>query len=349
MLAARQLEPFAEMPDRQVVFAVPFEVPAGEREALGQETGIAGLASETQGLGRVAHRLDDWPVDAASRLAPQGVAAGLAGRVADLDRDREGGVHGRQDLGDLVAPVVDVGQSEQRRHFLLPVAEPADEREGPLELRHRRVELGQDEEDAAELFVNAGQLPVARRRPRATGNLQSLRVVPARLRARERVRGAVTGENAVAKRFVPLLALDEVVRQLLVMLGEAIGIEVFNRAADRLMKLLPALDEQALVGDILDHRVLEDVGRLGQAPLLVDDLQRLQLLENSLQLARESRDPLEQPAQELTADHRGELHGALALLAEPDRKSTRLNSSHGYISYAVFCLKKKTNNVSLST
>src|SRR5271169_6953538 len=27
---------------------------------------------------------------------------------------------------------------------------------------------------------------------------------------------------------------------------------------------------------------------------------------------------------------------------KPDRKSTRLNSSHGSISYAVFCLKKKT-------
>src|SRR2546422_4233289 len=27
--------------------------------------------------------------------------------------------------------------------------------------------------------------------------------------------------------------------------------------------------------------------------------------------------------------------------APTDRKSTRLNSSHGYISYAVFCLKKK--------
>src|SRR2546422_5445072 len=26
---------------------------------------------------------------------------------------------------------------------------------------------------------------------------------------------------------------------------------------------------------------------------------------------------------------------------QKDRKSTRLNSSHGYISYAVFCLKKK--------
>src|SRR5207245_9295080 len=34
----------------------------------------------------------------------------------------------------------------------------------------------------------------------------------------------------------------------------------------------------------------------------------------------------------------------LALLGfQQDRKSTRLNSSHGSISYAVFCLKKKTN------
>src|ERR1041385_6535678 len=32
-------------------------------------------------------------------------------------------------------------------------------------------------------------------------------------------------------------------------------------------------------------------------------------------------------------------HGILLSLV--DRKSTRLNSSHGYISYAVFCLKKK--------
>src|SRR3989449_10884227 len=31
---------------------------------------------------------------------------------------------------------------------------------------------------------------------------------------------------------------------------------------------------------------------------------------------------------------------------EGDRKSTRLNSSHGYISYAVFCLKKKITSLS---
>src|SRR3712207_7001717 len=32
-----------------------------------------------------------------------------------------------------------------------------------------------------------------------------------------------------------------------------------------------------------------------------------------------------------------------------DRKSTRLNSSHANISYAVFCLKKKIHNLSLIT
>src|SRR2546430_11162144 len=32
-----------------------------------------------------------------------------------------------------------------------------------------------------------------------------------------------------------------------------------------------------------------------------------------------------------------------------DRKSTRLNSSHSQISYAVFCLKKKKHNAALSS
>src|SRR5205809_3518269 len=50
-----------------------------------------------------------------------------------------------------------------------------------------------------------------------------------------------------------------------------------------------------------------------------------------------------------------EIAEAYRVLSDPtaramyeDRKSTRLNSSHGYISYAVFCLKKK-NTISLTT
>src|SRR2546429_3757215 len=49
-----------------------------------------------------------------------------------------------------------------------------------------------------------------------------------------------------------------------------------------------------------------------------------------------------------SADDDARDHGAVRqerpvvqVLNPQDRKSTRLNSSHGYISYAVFCLKKK--------
>src|SRR2546422_1110763 len=43
------------------------------------------------------------------------------------------------------------------------------------------------------------------------------------------------------------------------------------------------------------------------------------------------------------------LVGIPAFIASADRKSTRLNSSHGYISYAVFCLKKKKNKNTIET
>src|SRR5256886_3946739 len=44
-----------------------------------------------------------------------------------------------------------------------------------------------------------------------------------------------------------------------------------------------------------------------------------------------------------TTPYGGDLQGCPAVVrgAERDRKSTRLNSSHSQISYAVFCLKKK--------
>src|SRR2546422_5623796 len=62
--------------------------------------------------------------------------------------------------------------------------------------------------------------------------------------------------------------------------------------------------------------------------------------ERDMRRARERHEALDHPlllALEMALD----LHVA----ARPDRKSTRLNSSHGYISYAVFCLKKKKNVV----
>src|SRR2546422_5303853 len=52
---------------------------------------------------------------------------------------------------------------------------------------------------------------------------------------------------------------------------------------------------------------------------------------------------LAEPVQPVVRAH-PQVRGAIRLIAQlntGDRKSTRLNSSHGYISYAVFCLKKK--------
>src|SRR2546427_9350179 len=69
-------------------------------------------------------------------------------------------------------------------------------------------------------------------------------------------------------------------------------------------------------------------------------------------LFRSHRDAERHDADVFFLDPLGLLHRRLPLLAAPrldhverveaeDRKSTRLNSSHSQISYAVFCLKKK--------
>src|SRR3712207_8704503 len=57
---------------------------------------------------------------------------------------------------------------------------------------------------------------------------------------------------------------------------------------------------------------------------------------------------LERAGEEVLAErpfveHELDVEGGLEALLDRDRKSTRLNSSHANISYAVFCLKKKKN------
>src|SRR2546422_11563102 len=54
-----------------------------------------------------------------------------------------------------------------------------------------------------------------------------------------------------------------------------------------------------------------------------------------------SKAPLQLLTVTVTAAELVVLPAASRAIAVRDRKSTRLNSSHGYISYAVFCLKKK--------
>src|SRR3712207_7233079 len=55
-----------------------------------------------------------------------------------------------------------------------------------------------------------------------------------------------------------------------------------------------------------------------------------------------------QRIQEHLEDHRRRQLAALGARRHRDRKSTRLNSSHANISYAVFCLKKKKKKTHLN-
>src|SRR3712207_7217630 len=69
-----------------------------------------------------------------------------------------------------------------------------------------------------------------------------------------------------------------------------------------------------------DAHVLEDVRHLGLG-------------------AREDVGPVEHEGRPAGLERQA--RGVLHRVGEVDRKSTRLNSSHANISYAVFCLKKK--------
>src|SRR5207244_7565974 len=68
--------------------------------------------------------------------------------------------------------------------------------------------------------------------------------------------------------------------------------------------------------------------------------------DKEIQPGLEYRYSVQTEDQARNASHR---LSALALPKVVDRKSTRLNSSHQIISYAVFCLKKKKKNISTKT
>src|SRR2546429_2026550 len=87
-------------------------------------------------------------------------------------------------------------------------------------------------------------------------------------------------------------------------------------------------------------------------PISLDPAEAMAELENATRLDAEQLEVSETIAQEIPligyvgGDEEGSDLGASSnepamIDPETDRKSTRLNSSHGYISYAVFCLKKQ--------
>src|SRR5215468_9194633 len=121
----------------------------------------------------------------------------------------------------------------------------------------------------------------------------------------------------ILERLLPILAVREVMRELLVVIRDPIRIELLERVGDGAMQRAAALAQEAVIGDVLDDRVLEDVRRLLQRPLLVDELEALQLAEQLLETLAHLRHATQQAHEELASDNRRDLHRALAVLTEP--------------------------------
>src|SRR3712207_7353876 len=73
-------------------------------------------------------------------------------------------------------------------------------------------------------------------------------------------------------------------------------------------------------------------------------------IENLLRVPTEKKAYVERALDDLVAMMKIEVNaeGRYRKSTAADRKSTRLNSSHANISYAVFCLKKKKNTMTVS-
>ena len=240
--------------------------------------------------------------------------------VSDLaaDPERLFGVRlgQRRMLGGEAQPV---GEREIHQGLGLgeAVALLSGHREHPVELGDGVRRPAHEPPDLPAPLIDVHDPPRRQRWRDARGDLEGLGVRIERRLVRECVLGAIPRADQVLEGLGPVLAVDEVMSQLLIVVGQPVRVQLLDGAADRPVQLPPALFQEAVVGHVLDHRVLEDVGGLGQEPLLVDDLQRLQLLEESLELPGQPGDALQQSLQELAADDRRELDGALAVLPEP--------------------------------
>src|SRR5690348_17833502 len=110
------------------------------------------------------------------------------------------------------------------------------------------------------------------------------------------------------------------------------------------------------MGDAADDRVQFGVGDFPRVSPFVAEYQRRLVVLEAQQVLREVQLHAGKPARarHLVGIHQhgfelaGGADAAELPYQRPDRKSTRLNSSHPSISYAVFCLKKKKNKTDVT-
>ena len=125
------------------------------------------------------------------------------------------------------------------------------------------------------------------------------------------------GLEQVVERTLPVLGTREVVGEHLVVLGESIRVQLLDGPPDESVQLPASLHEEGGVGHVLGQRVLEHVRQLGEAPALVDQLERGELAEEVLGPLPDPGEAVHEATGELPSDHRRELERPLGRLRQP--------------------------------
>ena len=126
------------------------------------------------------------------------------------------------------------------------------------------------------------------------------------------------GEAEILDGLGLIAAARIVVRQIREVIVQGRGIEELDGAPHILMQLLAALLEDRVVGDLLRERVLEDILDVGDRRLLVDELAKLEVGEETLELlVRVSGDGPGETEDELPAEDGKSLQERLLVVAQP--------------------------------
>ena len=92
---------------------------------------------------------------------------------------------------------------------------------------------------------------------------------------------------------------------------QSLRIEAFDGPADLLVDLLPPVDKQAVVGDLLNQGMSEDVLQVGEKALLVDEFQPLKVDQAGFEFLFHLGDRFQDAKGKFPPDHRGHLHDPL--------------------------------------
>ncbi len=166
------------------------------------------------------------------------------------------------------------------------------------------------------------ELVAPRRGREVTEDPERLFVVGGRFRVGVELVRSVAGEQRVLDGPIRLVAPRVVVGQNRRLLVEAVPVQLLDGGADRGMEVLAPLEEQALIGHILDDGVLEDVLHLGKETLLMDQLHVRQCLEATLDFGGDLRDAGEEAEPELSADDGRRLRRPFHSVLEPVQART---------------------------